>query len=146
MMSKTVELLKQLQADAQVLFVKFHNYHWNVEGMDFFPVHNQTEEMYNSMATLFDDAAERVIQLGGTPYITLAQVLSASKIKEEENNSFRSKYIVEAIVKDYEYLLDLFKQIDESADSKGDTTTSAFAQDNIANLEKTLWMLGAMLR
>ncbi|MCK9162011.1 MAG: DNA starvation/stationary phase protection protein [Arcobacteraceae bacterium] len=145
-MSKTVELLKQLQADAQVLFVKFHNYHWNVEGMDFFPVHNQTEEMYNSMATLFDDAAERVIQLGGTPYITLAQVLSASKIKEEENNSFRSKYIVEAIVKDYEYLLDLFKQIDESADSKGDTTTSAFAQDNIANLEKTLWMLGAMLR
>lgn len=145
-MSKTVELLKQLQADAQVLFVKFHNYHWNVEGMDFFPVHNQTEEMYNSMATLFDDAAERVIQLGGTPYVTLAQVLSASKIKEEENNSFRSKYIVEAILKDYEYLLDLFKQIDESADSKGDTTTSAFAQDNIANLEKTLWMLGAMLR
>ncbi|NLO17532.1 MAG: DNA starvation/stationary phase protection protein [Arcobacter butzleri] len=145
-MSKTVELLKQLQADAQVLFVKFHNYHWNVEGMDFFPVHNQTEEMYNSMATLFDDAAERVIQLGGTPYVTLAQVLGASKIKEEENNSFRSKYIVEAIVKDYEYLLDLFKQIDESADSKGDTTTSAFAQDNIANLEKTLWMLGAMLR
>ena len=116
-MSKTVELLKQLQADAQVLFVKFHNYHWNVEGMDFFPVHNQTEEMYNSMATLFDDAAERVIQLGGTPYVTLAQVLGASKIKEEENNSFRSKYIVEAIVKDYEYLLDLFKQIDESADS-----------------------------
>lgn len=145
-MSKTVELLKQLQADAQVLFVKFHNYHWNVEGMDFFPVHNQTEEMYNSMATFFDDAAERVIQLGGTPYVTLAQVLGASKIKEEENNSFRSKYIVEAIVKDYEYLLDLFKQIDESADSKGDTTTSAFAQDNIANLEKTLWMLGAMLR
>jgi starvation-inducible DNA-binding protein len=145
-MSKVISQLKQLQADAHALFVKVHNYHWNVKGMDFFPVHNQTEEIYNAMATLYDDTAERVLQLGGKPHLTMGELVKATKIKEEKNDSFRSKEVVANIVKDYKYLLKSFKALSDAADKAGDNTTAAFADDHVADLEKQLWMLDSMLK
>jgi len=145
-MSKVVKQLKQIQADAQTMFVKLHNYHWNIEGMDFFPVHNQTEEIYNSMATLYDDCAERVLQLGSKPYLTMSDILKATNIKEEKKDSFRSKEVVKAIVSDYKYFLKSFQDLSEEADKAGDKTTAAFADDNVAALEKQLWMLGNMIK
>ena len=57
-MSKVIKQLKQIQADAHALYIKVHNYHWNVKGMDFHPVHAYTEGLYNEMSVLFDDMAE----------------------------------------------------------------------------------------
>jgi len=145
-MSKVIKQLKQLQADAHALYVKVHNYHWNIEGMDFFPVHNQTEEIYNNMSVLYDDTAERVLQLGEKPYLTISELLKATKIKEEKKTSFKSKEVVKAIVNDYKYLLKSFKDLSEVAGEAGDKTTEAFADDNVASLEKQLWMLGNMLK
>lgn len=145
-MSKTIEILKQLQADAQALYVKLHNYHWNIKGMDFFPIHNSTEEIYNNMSTLYDDTAERILQLGGKPYLTLSEIVSATKIKEETKDTFKSKEIIEAIISEYTYLLESFKSLSEAAGTEGDKTTEAFADENVASLEKELWMLGNMTK
>ena len=60
-MSKIVQQLKQIQADSAVFYIKLHNYHWNVTGMDFHPTHKALEGMYDDMADLMDDVAERVI-------------------------------------------------------------------------------------
>jgi starvation-inducible DNA-binding protein len=145
-MSKVISQLKQLQADSHALYIKLHNYHWNVKGMDFNPVHEHTESIYNSMSTLYDDTAERVIQLGGTPYLTMSELLKATKIKEESGDSFTSKKIVKNIVADFEYLLKSFSALSDTADKAGDKTTAAFADDNVASYEKELWILGAMLK
>ena len=45
-MSKVVTQLNQIQADAHALFVKFHDYHWYVKGIQFFSVHEYTEKAY----------------------------------------------------------------------------------------------------
>ena len=145
-MKKTTKVLKQLQADANALYVKLHNYHWNVKGMDFDPVHLHTEAIYNSMAVLYDDAAERVIQQGYVPYLKMSELLNATKIHEEEGNSFTSKEIVGKIIADFEYLLKSFKDLSDAADEEGDKATAAFADDNIVVYEKELWILGAMLK
>lgn len=145
-MSKVVSQLKQLQADSHALFIKIHNYHWNVKGMDFNPIHEHTEAIYNSMATLYDDTAERVIQLGGKPHLTMSELMNATKIKEETGDSFKSKKIVKNIVSDFEYLLKSFKALSDEADKAGDNTTAAFADDNVASYEKELWILGAMIK
>ena len=144
--SKVVSQLKQLQADSHALFIKLHNYHWNVKGMDFNPVHAHTESIYNSMATLYDDTAERVIQLGGKPHLTMSELMNATKIKEETGDSFTSKTIVKNIVIDFKYLLKSFNALRDAADKAGDNTTAAFADDNVASYEKELWILGAMLK
>jgi starvation-inducible DNA-binding protein len=145
-MSKVTKQLKQLQADAHALFIKVHNYHWNVKGMDFSPVHAKTEEIYNNMAVLYDDTAERVIQLGDKPYLTIGELVKATKIKEEKGDAFKSKEIVKHLVNDFEYLHKSFQELSDEADKAGDKTTAAFADDNVAVLEKELWMLGSMLK
>lgn len=145
-MSKVIKQLKQLQADAHALYVKTHNYHWNVKGMDFFPIHNSTEEIYNNMSVLYDDTAERVIQLGGKPHLTMSELVKATKIKEEKGDSFRSKEIMKSIISDCNYLLKSFRDLSEVASEAGDKTTEAFADDHVAKLEKELWMYGSMVQ
>jgi starvation-inducible DNA-binding protein len=145
-MTKVTKQLKQLQADAHALYIKIHNYHWNVKGMDFSPVHLKTEEIYTNMGTLYDDAAERVIQLGEKPYLTMGELAKATKIKEEKGDSFKSKDIIKNIIKDYEYLHKSFQDLSDAADAQNDKATTAFADDNVATLEKELWMLGSMLK
>lgn len=110
-MSKVIKQLKQIQADAHALYIKVHNYHWNVKGMDFHPVHSYTEGVYNQMSELYDDMAERVIILGDKPYLTIDELAKATKIETETKDSFKSKEIVEKIITDFEYLLKAFKKI-----------------------------------
>lgn len=144
-MSKVIEQLKQTQADAHALYIKMHNYHWNIKGMDFFPVHDHTEKIYNKMSELYDDTAERVLQLGAKPYLTAKELASATKIEDEQKDSFNSKEVVAAIVKEYEYLLEEFKKLSQAASEEDDKTTEAFADDHVAELEKDLWMLKSMI-
>ena len=82
-MSKVINQLKQIQADAHALYVKLHNYHWNVKGMDFHPVHAYTEGLYNEMSAIYDDMAERAIILGGKPYLTSQELIDATKIEKK---------------------------------------------------------------
>lgn len=140
-----IKILKQLQADSLVFFTKMHNYHWNVKGKDFPQVHAATEEIYNNFADIFDGLAERIIQLGDIPYVTLKEMLDKAKIKEESKTSFKSKEILESVLEDYKYFLKNFKKLSEVAAKQNDTTTQGYADSQVAHLEKAIWMLNAQL-
>lgn len=144
-MSSVIPLLKRLQADAIVFVMKTHNFHWNVVGMDFHPAHLATEDIYEAFSDIYDDIAERMLQLGQKPLVTLKDVLAEAKISEESNTKFTSRQIVEAIEKDYTYFEKTFRELSEAASSAGDSVTAAFADDNLAKLQKSLWMLRAQL-
>lgn len=144
-MSKIVQQLKQIQADSAVFYIKLHNYHWNVTGMDFHPTHKALEEMYDDMADLMDDVAERVLQIGDKPYVTMKDMLAAAKIKEESATSFDSKTIIKAILPEYEYFLNAFRGLSDTANEANDKATIALADEKVANLEKAIWMLKAQL-
>ncbi|HJE02739.1 DNA protection during starvation protein [Aliarcobacter thereius] len=145
-MSKIIIQLNQIQADAHALYVKLHNFHWNVKGMDFHPVHNFTEGLYNEMSTLFDDTAERAIIIGGKALLTIDALAKTTKIATETADCFKSKEIVEKIVTDFTYLLKEFKTLSQVAGDANDKGTEAFADDKVAELEKNLWMLNSMLK
>ncbi|WP_290456626.1 Dps family protein, partial [Helicobacter rodentium] len=119
-MNKVVQALKQIQADSAVFYIKLHNYHWNVKGMDFHPVHSALEAMYDEVTEQMDEVAERVLQIGEKPYVTLKDMLAASKIKEDSKTSFDSKTIVKAVLPDYEYFLKSFKTLSDLADEVND--------------------------
>ncbi len=142
-MKKTISLLRQLQADSMVLFMKIHNYHWHVRGGDFFQVHAETEKIYDAFADRFDDLAELIVQLGEKPVVTLAEALKTSKIKEESKTSFRSKDIFVAVLKDYEYLLETFIELSKASESEGIQISADYANEQIAHLQKSVWMLKA---
>ncbi|EAJ7572946.1 DNA starvation/stationary phase protection protein [Campylobacter upsaliensis] len=143
-MSVTKQLL-QLQADAHSLWIKFHNYHWNVKGLQFFSIHEYTEKAYEGLAELFDACAERALQLGEKAIVCPKVLLENAKAPKAEKDCFTPLEVLELVKKDYEYLLSEFQKLNELAEKAGDTTTAAFAQENIAKYEKSLWMLKSSL-
>ena len=142
-MKNVISLLNQIQADAHALYVKVHNYHWNIKGMHFYPIHNKTEEIYNHLSELYDDTAERAIQLGGKALLTMGAIASLTGIKEESGESFEGRYVLEKIIEDFNYLKGKFQELAAAADELGDSTTVAMAEDEVANLEKEIWMLSS---
>lgn len=140
-----VKQLLQLQADAHSLWIKFHNYHWNVKGLQFFSIHEYTEKAYEELAELFDGCAERALQLGEKAIVCPKVLLENAKAPKAEKDHFNPSEVLELVKKDYEYLLSEFKKLNELAEKAGDATTAAFAQENIAKYEKNIWMLEASL-
>lgn len=144
-MSKVVQTLKQIQADSIVFYMKLHNLHWNVEGLMFKPIHEATEEIYEQFADVFDDTAERVVQLGEKPYVTLADAVKNAKIKEESATKFKPEQVLKAVLGDFEYFTKTFKELSNIADDSGDKVTADYANGIVAQLEKSIWMLKAQL-
>jgi starvation-inducible DNA-binding protein len=142
---KLVNHLNQNLADVQVLYVKLHNFHWNVKGPHFFGIHNVTEGYYDHLAKQYDDIAERILQIGAKPLTTMKDYLNVSKIKEENKNNFSASEVIKSVTKDFNYLLKEFKKTSELAENKNDLTTQALADENIAWLEKAIWMLKASM-
>lgn len=143
-MTQVIDKLKVLQADSFVLYNKFHNFHWNVKGAQFYSVHIATERMYEELTVLFDDCAERVLQLGAKPYVTIKEYLAATRVNEEEAVDFTPMQVTAGVIEAYTFLLEEFKQLSDIANQAGDKGTVAFADEHIAKLEKDLWMLKAM--
>jgi starvation-inducible DNA-binding protein len=135
--------LNSLLADSSVMFTKLHNYHWNVKGMQFYGIHEKTEELYGHFAELYDALAERILQLRGRPLVTLSEVLESTRLKEDSNSSFSAEYVIENILVDFEFFLKEFNELSQTIDL--DTTTTAISDEQISFLDKEIWMLRSML-
>jgi starvation-inducible DNA-binding protein len=57
-------VLSKVLADTFVLYLKTHNFHWNVEGLQFRGLHEMFEEQYRNLWDSIDDIAERIRALG----------------------------------------------------------------------------------
>jgi starvation-inducible DNA-binding protein len=143
--NELVTLLNKTLADVQVFYVKLHNYHWNVKGMNFKPIHEMTEAYYDHFAKQYDDIAERILQLGSKPFSTMKDYLANASIKEELGNDFDGKTVLSNVLADFEYLNAQFKAISNHANEAGDVPTAAMADENNAFLQKQIWMIKASL-
>lgn len=140
------KLINQLNinlADVQVLYVKLHNYHWNVKGPHFFGIHNVTEEYYNHLTEQYDEIAERILQIDGKPLTTMKDYLKLSKIKEDGKSVFSASEVIKSVSKDFSYMTKEFKKTSKISEELGDLASQALADENVAWLEKALWMLKA---
>ncbi len=143
--NKIVELLNINLANLQILYVKLHNYHWNVKGKYFKPIHDMTEVYYNYFAEKYDEVAERIVQLGDNPLVTLKDYLANASLKEENEKEFDGKYILSAMVSDFKQLNKDVKEISKTAGESGDIPTAILADDLVAWLEKEIWILTATI-
>jgi starvation-inducible DNA-binding protein len=141
--NKLIELLNKNLANLQLLYVKLHNYHWNVKGMNFKQIHEMTEAYYNYFAEKYDEVAERIVQLGGKPFATLQDYSENASLKEEIKKTFEAKYVLKSLLSDFEQLKKDFKEISKVAGESVDVPTANIADDNVAWLEKEIWMVKA---
>lgn len=135
------EKLNEFLADLNVFYRKLQNYHWNVQGKDFFQTHKKLEELYDEVNESVDEIAEHILILGGQPLGTLKDYLAVATIQEAENKKVKSDEIYNNLIADYEKLFKKSTEIKEEADKQNDYDTSALIDDYILSYGKHLWML-----
>ncbi|KAB3530304.1 DNA starvation/stationary phase protection protein [Alkaliphilus pronyensis] len=142
---KVTKELNQYLANLHVLYTKLHNYHWNVEGKNFFQLHSKLEELYDHTAEEIDEVAERILMLGYKPAASMKEYLAMATLKEAESTSIKGEDIVKDLLEDFTSLiLDLRKGIG-IAEENNDQVSVDLMVGAISNLEKTAWMLRAYL-
>jgi starvation-inducible DNA-binding protein len=141
--AEIVVSLNQLMANYFVHYNKLRNFHWNVDSRDFFELHQEFENEYNTVMQGIDTIAERIRVFGLKPSMTINEILVISEIKEAKADKMSSIEMVKEILKDYEILHNKMLNVMNAALETGDNVTEQIVTDFMRNLENRNWMFTA---
>ena len=136
--------LKKLLADTYTLYLKTHNFHWNVVGPQFRELHLMFEEQYTELATAVDDIAERIRALGSPAPGTYSE-LNQLTVIEETPGVPSSKSMIQTLTQDNEAVVRTARKALEKAQQMGDESSASLIGDRMVIHEKTAWMLRSLM-
>lgn len=142
MTNTTTQELSVFLASAYTLYLKVQNYHWNIEGNEFFQVHTFTETLYTELSLQVDDVAERIRTLGEKAPGTFREYLELSQISEA-NGEDTTQSVISLLKSDYETLIALAKKLIALAEEKNDHGTADLLTPYVSSYEKSLWMMNS---
>ncbi|HJR99342.1 MAG TPA: DNA starvation/stationary phase protection protein [Flavobacterium sp.] len=141
------ELLNNVLADGNILYIKLRKFHWNLSGDNFMELHKLFEEQYNTIALSIDEVAERITSLGGVAIGTSSEFSEASQLKETPGKVPDNQNMLKELVGDHETIVRaLRKFVDQSEEELGDKGTSDFLTELMQNHEKMAWKLRKYLK
>lgn len=136
--------LSRLLADEYTLYLKTHNFHWNVTGPMFNTLHLMFETHYNEAALAVDLVAERIRALGFPAPGTYGQYVKLSSIKETEGVP-EAMDMVRLLVQGHEACAKTARSVFPLADKASDEPTADLLTQRLQVHEKTAWMLRSLL-
>jgi starvation-inducible DNA-binding protein len=136
--------LAHLLADTYTLYLKTHNYHWNVTGPMFNTLHLMFETQYNELALAVDLVAERIRALGHPAPGSYSQYAKLSVIEETDTVPSAENMIAD-LVKGQEAVVRTARGILPVAEKANDQPTIDLLTQRMNIHEKTAWMLRALL-
>lgn len=139
-----VDGLSRLLSDTYVLYLKTHNFHWNVTGPMFRTLHLMFEEQYNELALAVDLIAERIRALGFPAPGAYSIYARLSSIKEEEGVP-SAEDMIRQLVQGQEAVTRTARGIFPLLDKVSDEPTADLLTQRMQVHEKTAWMLRSLL-
>ena len=139
-----VDALNQCVAETAVTTMLAQNFHWNVTGMAFGPLHELFQTIYEDHFTAQDDVAERIKALDGHAEGMLAGMLERSKVTEHDGHA-DDKTMVGALRDAQVILAATYASAGDLAAKQGDTLTEDLCIERGQIHEKFAWMLRAHL-
>jgi starvation-inducible DNA-binding protein len=136
--------LSRLLADEYTLYLKTHNFHWNVTGSMFNTLHLMFETQYTEAALAVDLVAERIRALDFPAPGSYKQFAELSSI-EEASGVPEWKEMVKQLVKGHETCVRTARQVFPLADDAHDEPTADLLTQRMQVHEKTAWMLRSLL-
>lgn len=136
--------VSKLLADSYTLYLKTHNYHWNVTGPMFQTLHSMFELQYTELATAVDLIAERIRALGEKAPGSYEQFQKLSSIKEE-TGSPEAREMIAKLVEGHESVIRTARSLFPDAEKCHDEATCDLLTQRIQLHEKTAWMLRSLL-
>jgi len=136
--------LSRVLADSYTLYLKTHNYHWNVKGPMFNTLHLMFEQQYNELSLAVDQVAERIRALGHPAPGSYASYAKLTAIPEEEGVP-PAEDMIANLLAGHETVARTAREVFPVADQGGDEPTADLLTQRMEVHEKTAWMLRSML-
>ncbi len=138
--TRIADALTGVLGDSLVLFVKTQGYHWNVTGPLFQPIHEMTEEQYRDLFDAIDVIAERVRALGKVAPMSMTDMISHTRLNEED--TLRSAQgMIEQLISDNESLVRRLRETAALAAEANDGASEDLMNARMNAHEKAIWML-----
>lgn len=142
--AEIVDALNQSVAETAITTMLAQNFHWNVSGMAFGPLHDLFQQIYEDHFTAQDELAERIKALDGHAEGTLAGMLSCSKVKEHDGHA-SDREMLKAMQEAQEILAATLAGAGELAAKNGDALTEDLCIARGQTHEKFAWFMRSHL-
>jgi len=139
--------LSHFLADSYTLYLKTHNFHWNITGPMFNTLHVMFEQQYTEEWTALDDIAERIRALGFKAPGSYGAFARLSSITEDPSAEDAPdwKTMVKQLVLGNEAVCRSARKVLESASEASDEPTADLLTQRLVVHEKNAWMLRSLL-
>jgi starvation-inducible DNA-binding protein len=140
--------LSHFLADSYTLYLKTHNFHWNVTGPMFNALHVMFETQYTEQWTALDEIAERIRALGFNAPGSYAEFSRLSSIPEEPGlgDGVDWREMVRQLTVGNEAVCRTARKVLQGADKAGDDPTVDLLTQRLQTHEKYAWMLRSLLQ
>lgn len=142
--AKIAEGLTRVLADTYTLYLKTHNYHWNVTGPMFNTLHTMFEVQYNELWMAVDEIAERIRSLGEYAPGSYGAYADLTSI-EDDSGVPKAEAMLANLVKGHEAVARTARAVFPLAEDASDEPTADLLTQRMQASEKTAWMLRSML-
>ena len=143
---KTIaESLSHLLADTYMLYLKTHNFHWNVTGPMFSTLHLMFESQYNEVWLAVDEIAERMRSIGFFAPGTTKDFGKLATIGETDGLP-HWKEMVRHLMIDNESVIRVARKVFTAAQKSGDEATCDLINRRVQAHEKAAWMLRSIIQ
>jgi starvation-inducible DNA-binding protein len=136
--------LSRLLADSYTLYLKTHNYHWNVTGPQFNTLHQMFEEQYTELAAAVDEIAERIRALGVKAPGSYREYADLTRVDEGTGDESAEEMIRQLAI-GQETVVRTSREAFPAADAANDEPTADLLTQRMQIHEKNAWMLRSML-
>ncbi len=136
--------LSKFLADTYTLYLKTHNFHWNVTGPMFQTLHLMFMTHYNELWLATDLIAERIRSLGVLAPATYEEFASLSSIKEQKG-FVKADNMIRSLVEGHEAVIRTARLVFPVAEKAQDQVTMDLLTQRLQIHEKTAWMLRSLL-
>lgn len=138
--NQVLEALEKILANSYGLSVKLQNYHWNVVGSDFKPLHEMLGSQYENLSEAIDEIAERMRALGTKVEASFEHFSSLSKISKSDKN-LSAKEMLKDVLDANKFLVDLMKSGIVICQENRDEASADMLIGRVHDHEKMMWMI-----
>ena len=146
MNKEVITKLNGYLANLGVAYIKMHNLHWNVVGLNFKAAHEYLESLYDDAADALDEVAELLRKNGELPLASMKDYLAVATIKELETKEISITDALATVRGDIEALNEQALAVRAAAEHSNDFATANMMEEHMSDYSKKLWFITAMLK
>jgi starvation-inducible DNA-binding protein len=144
-MDELIEAAKVAFSSTFSFYLKAHNFHWNVEGSDFYEYHKLFEQIYDEVYGSIDDFAEKIRSLGSYVPASYTRLSMLSEI-EDQKDILPKNQMVLVLLEDNRKMLQILKLTYDLAESRSEHGLSNFLAERMDAHRKHGWMLRSSMK